>query len=367
MKYTLSPIQVDILNTIGPNQSGRLIVSPRTGKTAIIISLIKRDKPKSILWVTPSVTLKDTDIPNEFATWSAKHHLRRTTIITYAALHTITGTYDLIVLDEDQYVTENNISNLLSYSLIGKQIIGMTGTNTKSNDKQMLYDALNLPVIYTFSINEAQAKDVIADYRIHVVHIPMSTTYDLKTSAGFITSELKQYTYYHNRIEQEFNQARRKALALKRMHVIHSSPSKFRVASDLFQKAIAHEDQRTLLFMPTIEQANTVSPNHFHSKSYDTHYKAFKDNLSNHLVLVQSGGVGHSFPAVDNIIVSQCDSDVTGKTTQKICRGLIKKERLTNIFLLCLDGTQDEVWVRASLQTFDPSKINHISPNETPL
>ena len=62
----LTQIQKEIVDTVPCNPVGRLLLSPRTGKTPVVLSLIKRDKPKNILWVTPSAELAETIIPSEF-------------------------------------------------------------------------------------------------------------------------------------------------------------------------------------------------------------------------------------------------------------------------------------------------------------
>ena len=65
-------IQKEIVDSLDSNPRGRLILAPRTGKTKVGIDLIKREKPKSILWVTPSSKLADEDKQAEFHLWGAK-------------------------------------------------------------------------------------------------------------------------------------------------------------------------------------------------------------------------------------------------------------------------------------------------------
>ena len=43
-----------------------------------MIDIIKREKPKKILWITPNENLRDVEIPNEFITWKAKTYLNKT-------------------------------------------------------------------------------------------------------------------------------------------------------------------------------------------------------------------------------------------------------------------------------------------------
>lgn len=105
-------VKKEILS-LPPNLHGRLLLAPRLGKTSIVISLIKRDKPKKILWVTPLAELAEKVIPQELITWKALKYLKNLQTVTWASLHTIEGEYDTIILDEEQHITENNIVNFL--------------------------------------------------------------------------------------------------------------------------------------------------------------------------------------------------------------------------------------------------------------
>jgi len=68
----LNKIQKEIVDSISKNSRGRLLLAPRTGKTRVMIQIIKRDKPDTILWVTPSAKLAEEDIPGEFYNLGSK-------------------------------------------------------------------------------------------------------------------------------------------------------------------------------------------------------------------------------------------------------------------------------------------------------
>ena len=66
-----SEIQKKIVDSLDLKPHGLLLLAPRIGKTRIIIDIIKKNNPKSILWVTPSAELATKDIPEEFTKWKA--------------------------------------------------------------------------------------------------------------------------------------------------------------------------------------------------------------------------------------------------------------------------------------------------------
>ena len=94
-------IQQEILDNLPEITHGLLLLSPRMGKTKLGIDIIKREKPKSVLWVTPNTKLRDEDIPAEFKQWKALRYLSKTDIICYASLSNHTGNYDKVILDDE--------------------------------------------------------------------------------------------------------------------------------------------------------------------------------------------------------------------------------------------------------------------------
>ena len=93
-------VQQNILDNIPNPAHGLLQLAPRVGKTKLGIDIIKREKPKKVLWVTPNTKLRDEDIPAEFKQWKATTYLKKTDIICYASLANHKGNYDKIILDD---------------------------------------------------------------------------------------------------------------------------------------------------------------------------------------------------------------------------------------------------------------------------
>ena len=97
---TKTEIQEEIVEGLVNPSHGLLKLAPRVGKTKLGIDIIKKEKPKSILWVTPNTKLRDEDIPAEFKQWKALTYLKKTDIICYASLSSHTGNYDKVILDD---------------------------------------------------------------------------------------------------------------------------------------------------------------------------------------------------------------------------------------------------------------------------
>lgn len=356
---TRDKIQEDILNSLPRKPTGRLLLAPRVGKSRLAINLIKREQPKSILWVTPSAKLADEDILEEFTRWDAKEYLPKLTTVTYRSLHKIVGHFELIILDEEQHLTENNSVNLITKSLSYDYLITLTGTPTKHQNKKDLYFKLQLKVLYHIPLKEAVNMDLLADYSVRVVQVDLSAEKNIKAGnqkRPFLTSEIKQYQYLTGVIEKaklEFDRTL-KFKILTRMRFIHNSPSKLSVAKYLKQKLTGTK----ILFCSNIKQAETLSKHVYHSKTNDKALQSFLKGEIKELAMVNAGGVGFTYKNLDHLIITQIDSNKNGNTVQKACRTLLKQNNYkATIWIICLLGTQDEVWVKETLKAFNQEKI----------
>jgi superfamily II DNA or RNA helicase len=353
-----SALQKEILDSLPEQPTGRLILAPRSGKTKLIIDLIKRDQPNSILWVTPSSKLADEVIPQEFDKWKAKTYKRRLTTSTYKSLVNIEGTFDIIIFDEDQHITPANVINILKHkTLVGRTMVAMTGTPSDNRIKNQLYDILGISeVLYEISIDKAVEIGLIANYRIKVVYAEMSKAKTMEAGSKtkrFMTSELANYQYLTKMVNNA-PPKQQKFRRLNRMRAIKNSPSKTAVA----QQILRILGGRRLIFAGTIEQSKKLSQFTFNSKTNDAHLEMFKEGKINSLALVNSGGTGFTYKAIDHLVVVQADSDSNGLTSQKITRTLLDQpDYMATIWIVCLRGTQDENWVSSTLNRFDREKV----------
>lgn len=359
----INQIQKKIVEMIPKQTRGRLLLSPRFGKTKIIIDYIKKHKFNNILWVTPSAKLANEDILKEFIKWRAKTYSKNLETVTYASLDKVVGGYDLIVLDEEQHLTENNSINLLSGELSSYSVVSMTGTPTKDPDKLKIINSLGLDTLYDVSIGEAVDMDILANYGINVVEIPLSNIREIevgKQGSKFKVSEKDNYKFLCDSIKRSmYNRTiNKKFLLIKRLRTIKESPSKERTLIELLDLL---KGQRNLVFCSSINQADRLFEHTYHSKTDDKDLIKFQEGIVNQIGMVNSGGTGFTYKSIDNLIIVQADSDTNGGTSQRIARTLLKQDDYkANIWILCLSNTQDEVWVKKTLENFDITKTKFL-------
>ena len=353
-------LQDEIINSLPETAHGLLKLSPRAGKTRIAINIIKRERPLRILWVTPNTELRDIDIPREFIQWDAEDYLRNTTIVCWMSLADVEGYYDKVIFDEYQYITEANVEPFFNGQIQYNSIIGLSGTHPKHQSKHELYRRLNLDILADMGIDEAVEMDLVSDYEITVVNVPMERELKEiqcgKPPKTFMQTEYGNYNYLHEQAERYMSMAK----IMNRMRAIQRSPSKEKAAKYL----IDNLPGRKLVFCGSIPQADRLSEHAYHSKNG----KKGKENLKNFieekidlLTCVNSGGTGTTYRNVDHFIIVQSDSDRRGNTTQKLARSLLKQHNYkAQIWFLCLEDTKDKVWVNSALESFNQDKISFV-------
>lgn len=350
----------EILSLTPKEGRSRWLLSPRFGKSKLAIDLIKRDKPKKVLWVTPFTRLAKVSIPEEFIKWKAKSYLGKVTTVTWRSLDKVKGHFDLVILDEEQFITPKNSITLLNGELTFDSMVSMTGTPSKNKEKLWLLGILGLKTVYDFNIDEAVETNILADYGINVIEVPLSfeKSIHIKTKkADFMTSEAKNYLYVDSQYEKAkvSNPSKAKYLALNRMNIIYNSPSKTSAARFLGDKLKG----RKMFFCANSSQASKISKFTYNSKTDDKHFNQFLEGKIEEIALVHKGGVGDTYKDVKHLIIVQADSDVNGSTSQKIARVLLKQENYkAKIWILVLKHTQDEQWVSLTLKNFNDKKIN---------
>lgn len=354
-------LQNEIINKLPLRPHGRLLLAPRVGKTRIAIEVIKKNKPQSILWVTPSASLAQKAIPEEFIKWGAKEYLPKLTTSTWKSLPKIKGRYSIIILDEEHYITQNNAVNLLNGTLSG-HILSMTGTPTKHIIKQVLYTELGLKVLHRISVNKAVDIGILSNYEINVLKIALNSK-DRNVQAGrkpnyFYSTEKDNYEYL-DKVAKDAIRCRREDVKFRiiaRSNAIKNSPSKAVITKHLWKTLKG----RKLFFCSSIKQANSITPKVYHSKSDKTYLEQFINGEIDEICMVNSGGTGFTYKELDHLVLVQADSDKNGQTLQKICRPLLsQKDFKAKIWILCLQNTQDEVWVNSVLEKLDKTKINY--------
>lgn len=341
------------------NGHGLLNLAPRVGKTKIAIDYLKNHPEyKKILWVAPSVEMRDTDVPNEFNKWKAKTIFKKVNVIHWSSLNKENcSDYDCIILDEYHLITPNN-----SVSLTGK-ILGLSGTHPVEEDKLEILKQLGLKVIYKLSIDEAVKYGIVAPYEINIIEYYLDDVKKVidagNATKQFKTTEYKHYQYLSNKINRIMYSGKKVPafLYINRQRALHTYQSRMNVAREILKQVSG----RTLIFTYQINQAEELCKHTYHSQTDDTHYVNFQKEKLDRLALVNMASIGTTFHNMDNCVIVGTNSKAKN-FEQKFCRILIPRDNyVAKVYIICALGTQDEAWVSTAVANLNPNNINYIN------
>jgi len=123
-------------------------------------------------------------------------------------------------------------------------------------------------------------------------------------------------------------------------------------------------NSKCIIFANTKEQADKLCKYSYHSGNPNSQYnlELFSDGRIDKLSCVLQLSEGVTIPNLKAGIVMHAYGNER-KTAQRIGRLLRLNPSETAVcHILCYKGTQDEVWVKKALETFDSSKIRYYNP-----
>lgn len=276
---------------------GIIDVSPRFGKSKVVIDALKKLKNNPpVLIIAPFNTILKS-WKEEFEKWG--FDADNITLSNQRSLekHNLKD-FKIIISDECHSLSPRQMGILASYK--GK-LLGLSGSISKST-KHRLKSVLDLSTIYKFSLAEAVDEEIVADYEIFVVTMPLDNK-EKYIEAGskkkrFMTTEKDNYAYLTKNLMRAFAIAKKdkskqkwaELCAGQRARAIYSYKSKLQ----LVKKFIATVNDRALVFT-TLTNNDLVKYKH-DSKSDGTNLKKFIEGKINKLQVCNMVSMGKFMP-----------------------------------------------------------------------
>jgi len=296
MQSIRNKVQKEATQAIIQNKfNGIIYVSPRVGKSKIVVDAIKKLKSKKILITAPYNTILDS-WTTEFEKWDVS--TINITLINQRSLSKVNiEEYHYIICDEVHTLSEAQTEILKDAS----HILGLTGSLSRDSMKY-LNQELNLKPIYTFSVEEAIEAGIVADYMIYLIPVTLDNK-DKYIEAGtakqkFMTTEYANYQY----LTSQFDKFKRMAwnnkkfdavkmqFASKRASMLYNAKSKIAAAKKVIEK---HE--RCLIFTARTEVADSFAKS-YHSKSTEDTLEQFKNGEIDKLAVCEMTNMGITIP-----------------------------------------------------------------------
>lgn len=338
------------------------------------------DFKHSILLVTPTERLRDENWPTEFKKWGLSETATDNLVkrICFASLKNEIGNkYKLVILDEIHRLTQYNAEGFKESDLLfladnmTEEIMGLTATVPDPERDSMKSLIINqiAPVCFNYPLDQAVADGVLPGYQIIVIQVPLDKIAKVMPGgtkkAPFKTTELAAYNYLTKNLKtahatKKFAWA--DALTNKRRHMIATLPSKTRILKKVIDR-IAHQDgKRTIIFCGGIEQSRELCGLNVYNSSPEDKKRnmlqEFKDGKINYLGVVDAVNEGHNIDGIERGIIGQVNSNERD-IIQRLGRVMRGEDPL--IYVVVLQGTQDEKWAAEALKGLDPKRIRYDS------
>ena len=364
-------VQEEAKQAVIKNNGGMIAMATGSGKSRVAVEVAKyyiNSIDKSLSLLVPTEKLRDENWKEEYSKWGADYLWSPTIRLCYASASKIQNKdFELAILDEGHNITELS-SEFFSNNKVERTIL-LTATPPSDPIKKETLKSLGIKLVYEVTLDQAVRLGFVAPYKITVVSVALDNT--TKNIPGgtklkpFMTTESAAYAYHCKAIQQAMfdktpsGRKRHQFAILRRMQFIYKIPSKTEVIKFLLEKVIPQDD-RSLIFCGSIEQAEVVCPWRYHSKSGDKAYNAFKAEEINRLSCVKAINEGHNFPGVDSGIIGQLNSKEKD-LVQRIGRLIrYRPGHEAHLYIVVSESTQDEKWLENAVENLDQSKIEYV-------
>jgi superfamily II DNA or RNA helicase len=344
---------------INSGKYGIIYACPRFGKIYTTINILEELKPKTILIAYPDNKIK--------ASWQADFEKRGyisgfITYTTHLSLKKYTEEqFDLVIIDEIHLLSEAQLEAAEEICDRHDQVLGLTGT-LSSDTQKTLYEELHMPVVASYSIEQAVAEGVITDYEITVVRVPLDDK-RVNDYKGKKRTEKKQFDSYAWVIDSLQRQGKPTMfLRLARMRIIQNSIAKLEKTRELLKK---HKNERVLVFCGVTKIADEIGIPSYHSKTSEADvFNSFVSGEGNpHLAVVKIGNTGVTYKALNRVIINYFDSNGEN-LAQKINRCMAMEydnpDKKAHIYIVSSDEDVEDKWLNKALEFFDKTKIKYV-------
>lgn len=381
---------------IAAGMRGLVAMGTGTGKSKLALNIIQHlragNKSLRVFLGVPTEGLRDKNWPEEAKAWKlTRMYNECVTGVCYASMKNYRARdFDLVVLDEGHRLTEissqffETPEDLLVPVLMLTATAPDAGGNETDREKAKLLIQLGITTVFKYSLDEAVVDTNVADYKIFLVPCPLDDTVKYLPAGSnkkrFYTTEKSSYDYLQKRIKSTKIQVikdetpdplsedhafflvspKRALLQMlqgQRTRFLYGLKSKAAVAKRIINRF--SDQKRIIMFCGSIQQSIDLvgADRVYNSKSDDKALIRFKKLKLNILAVVNAMNEGHNIPDLDIAVIVQINSNERD-LIQRIGRVVrFRPGHTARIFLLYVEDTQDEKWMRSALQSFDKSRI----------
>lgn len=322
-------IQEEVLISLEKNDyNGTVLALTGIGKGKIMVDVIKRLKPNSILYLCDNKDLRDKTFRVEMEKWGASEYIEKTEFVCYQTARKWEGReFDLLLADEiDFAVTPSYIKSITNNKFRFK--ICMSGT--LSDDKRRRLNKI-VPIIHEIGIQEAEDRRAINRSQVYFVPFNLSK------------KESDRYLFFNRKFKEILDKGnltahdkfKLKSLQLARKHFFSDLESLSTATRKLLGILYKDKNRKTLVFCGTTKQADTICRWSYHSKNESENYlEQFNNDLISVLAVVSKIDRGVNLKGVNTTVYASPTRSKT-KTMQRGGRSRrLPVEQVADLFFM---------------------------------
>ena len=330
-----------------------LNLCPRFGKTRVGILILETfSVDANVLIAYPDEKIKSS-WEEEF---EKMHYINKNvTLTTHLSLKKHKDKrFDVVIIDEIHRLSDNQIETCKELFSINNCVLGLTGTLANETRENLMFH-LQLPVIASYSIEQAIMEGVISNYEISIITVPL----DKKMKIYKGKSEKQKFDSYSHVIENLQMEGRDTFfLRLARMRVIQNSVAKLNKTKELIKKG-----ERCLVFCGTTKIADSVGIPSYHSKSSEKHlFEEFVSGKGDHLAVCKIGATGITFTPLSKVVInyfSSNEEDFIQKILRCMSYEFDNPEKKAKIVIVSSNENVELKWLNNALKSLDKTKIKY--------
>jgi superfamily II DNA or RNA helicase len=357
---TKNIVQDEALIALRNKTRAGVAISMGVGKTLLALKHMASHYTDTlrVLVVAPKVSIF-TSWQDDARNFDLDYLLPHIEFTTYISLPKQDHDFDIIYLDECHSLKYTHNPWLTQYSGI---IIGLTGTPPKfaKSEKGEMVNTY-CPIVYSYITRDAVTDKILNDYKIIVHNLALDPLKRMKIESkgkSWYTSELANYEYWSDRIDNSRSKKEEQICTIMRMKAMQTYPSKVFLARKLFEEIT----EKCILFANTQVQADALCMHSYYSGNPDAanNLKLFKEGAINKLSCVLQLNEGVNIPNLREGIIMHAYGNER-KSNQRIGRLLrLNPVETATVHILCYRNTVDEVWVASALSDLDKNKITYV-------
>jgi superfamily II DNA or RNA helicase len=360
-------IQQDALSIALQHKRCGLGISMGVGKTLIGLKYVNHLQGKNmgklrVLVVAPKLSIFDS-WRNDAGKFGID--IENVEFTTYLSLNKYNPQeFDIVVLDECHSLLDSHLNFLGHYA---GRILGLTGTPPRYADsaKGRMVSQF-CPIKFTYITDDAVEDDILNDYRIIVHKMSLSSANNIPVNLKnkqFMTSEIKNYNYWTERVYESNGPKQRQISSVMRMRAMMDFKTKEKYAKNLLEEI----EDKCIVFCNTQDQADRICEFSYHSNNPDSegNLDLFGNDHITKLSCVMQLNEGVNIPNLRAGIIMHAYGNER-KSNQRIGRLLrLNPTETAIVHILCYKNTIDEKWVEEALKDLDQSKIKYFDVDES--